>query len=135
MNDGLLDTIVFLHAHTTDGHSAECRRLLAAVATGKTAALLDPLVAHELTYALPRLRKQMTRTDMADYLLQVLSWDGIRGETDVLSDAIRIWRDTSRVGFVDAYLVAKGRRDNRPIYTKNLRDFAGHGITTPDPLL
>lgn len=134
MNEGILDTNVFLHAHTSDDHARECQRLLTAVATGNQVAVLDPLVAHELSYALPRLRKQMTRADIADYLLQVLSWDGIRGETDLLTDTIRIWRAATGIGFVDAYLAARGRRESRPIYTKNRRHFEGRGVVLPDPL-
>jgi predicted nucleic acid-binding protein len=135
VSDGILDTNVFLHAHATDNHSAECRRLLTAVANGQTTAIVDPLVAHELSYALPRLRKQMTRADVAGYLLQVLSWSGVRGDVDLLSDAVRIWRDSPGVAFVDTYLMARGLRENRPIFTKNLRDFANRGVTVPDPLI
>jgi predicted nucleic acid-binding protein len=134
VNEGMLDTNVFLHAHATDAHSAECQRLLSAVANGATMTILDPLVVHELSYALPRLRKQMTRVDVAGYILQVLSWPGIRGDVDLLSNAIRVWRDTPGIAFVDAYLIARGLRENRPIFTKNLRDFANSSVTVPNPL-
>ena len=134
MNDGLLDTNVFLHAHTTDTHSVECRRFLAAVSRGDIQAILDPLVAHELSYVLPRLIKQMTRRDVAGYILQVLSWEGVRGEKDLLADAVSIWRDAPTVAFVDAFLLARAQRESRLIYSKNLRDVLGRGAVAPDPL-
>jgi predicted nucleic acid-binding protein len=134
MNEGVLDTNVLIHSHTGDQHADECRRFLTAVARGEITAVVDPLVAHEITYALPRLRQQMTRADVATYLLQVLSWDGIRGDKDLLADAVRLWRDSPGRGFVDAYLLARGLREDRPIYTKNHRQFAGSGATCPNPL-
>jgi hypothetical protein len=109
-------------------------RLLTAVANGATTAILDPLIAHELSYALPRLRKPMSHADVAGYLLQVLGWDGIRGDVDLLSDAIRTWRDGPGVAFVDAYLMVRGIGENRPNYTKNFRDLANRGVTVPTPL-
>ncbi|HVC35784.1 MAG TPA: type II toxin-antitoxin system VapC family toxin [Chloroflexota bacterium] len=134
MNDGLLDTNVFLHAHTTDAHSAECRRFLAAVSRGELLAILESVVAHELTSVLPRLIKQMTRRDVAGYLLQVLSWEGIRGDKDILADGVGLWRDVPNLAFVDAYLLARAIREGRPIYSKNLRDVGGHGAVVPNPL-
>jgi predicted nucleic acid-binding protein len=70
---GLLDTNIFIHAHTTDVHAQECQRFLAALESGRLRARLEPLVLHELSYALPRYIKQMTRPEVAEYLLTVLS--------------------------------------------------------------
>lgn len=76
--DGLLDSNVFVHAQTTDALSAECRRFLTALQLGHVRAWLDPMVRHELSYALPFYRKQMDREQIAEYLLSVLSWPGPR---------------------------------------------------------
>src|SRR5215217_1433355 len=84
MNDGLLDTNVFIHAHTTDSASEECRRFLASLERGGVRAQLEPLILHELSYALPHYVQQMTRGQAAEYLLMVLSWDGVQGDKDVM---------------------------------------------------
>jgi predicted nucleic acid-binding protein len=134
VNEGLLDTNVLLHAHTSDQRADECRRFLSAVARGGETVVIDPLVAHEITYALPRLRKQMARVDVANYVLQVLTWTGVRGDKDLLAQAVRIWRDRPGVGFVDAFLLARALWENRPISSKNRRDLANQGADVPDPL-
>ncbi len=131
---GLIDTNVFIHAQANDAHSDECLRFLEAVERGDIRARLDPLVAHELTYALPHYRKGMTRADVATFLLAVLAWNGIVGDRDSLVDAVLRWRDSARLAFVDAYLAAVARADACPVYTKNVRDLASQGAVTPDPL-
>jgi predicted nucleic acid-binding protein len=78
---GLLDTNVFIHAHTADAHAEECQRCLAALEIGKLRARLEPVILHELSYVLPRYLKQMTRQQVAEYLLMVLDWPGVEGET------------------------------------------------------
>lgn len=55
--DGLLDTNVVVHAHTTDARSEECRRFLRALESGTVRARLEPLILHELSYALPHYVK------------------------------------------------------------------------------
>jgi predicted nucleic acid-binding protein len=134
VNDGLVDTNVFVHAHATDAHSAECVRFLTAVEAGQVRAQMDPLVLPELSYVLPRFFKQMTRRDVADYLLVVLGWTGIVGEKALLADSVELWRDTPGLAFVDAYLVTRAKGENRPIYSKNVEDIRPLGAAVPDPL-
>jgi predicted nucleic acid-binding protein len=133
-NPGLLDTNVFVHAYTTDAHSEECLSFLAAVERGEVEARLEPLVVHELSYVLPRYLKQMSRDDLAAYLLMVLSWRGVRGDTEILVAAVERWRDTPGLAFVDAYLAAIANRDGCPVYTKNVAELAGHGVSVPATL-
>lgn len=132
--DGLLDTNVFIHAQTTDQHSEECRQFLRAVQRGNITARLEPLVLHELSYTLPRYRKQMSREQIGEYMLVVLSWPGIHGEKDLLADAVQRWRRTPRLSFTDAYLAAMAFRDACPIYTKNVRELEGQRVSVPRSL-
>jgi predicted nucleic acid-binding protein len=133
-SEGLLDTSVFVHAQTHDQHSEECRRFLAAVERGDVRAQLEPMVLHELSYALPHYRKQMTRGDVAAYLLTVLGWNGVVGEKSVMADATERWRDTPGLAFVDAYLAAVARERNCPVYTKNVDELRTQGATVPSHL-
>jgi predicted nucleic acid-binding protein len=134
MTDGLLDTNVFIHAHATDRFSDECRRFLFAVEQGEVPAHLEPLILHELSYALPHYVKQMTRAQVAEYLLMVLSWKGVQGDKDLMVDAVERWRSTSGLSFTDAYLAALARRRQCAVYTKNVREFEGQGVAVPQPL-
>jgi predicted nucleic acid-binding protein len=134
MNPGLVDTNIFIHAHATDRHSAECRRFLAALESGSVQARIEPITLHELSYALPHYIKSMTRRDVAEYLLVVLQWPGLGGEKDLMVDAISTWLESLSIGFADAYLTARSKALDCPVYTKNLRDFAGLPVVTPDPL-
>jgi predicted nucleic acid-binding protein len=133
MPDGLLDTNILVHALTRDKQSEECRHLLRAVRTGQVPAVLDPLVVHEATYSLQRVVR-LSRTDAADYLLDILSWPGIVADRAVLIDALGRWRASTALGFVDAFLAARATRDGVPVYTKNVRELTGQGATVPDPL-
>jgi predicted nucleic acid-binding protein len=65
MPPGLIDTNVFLHAAAGDRHGQECERFLNDVEQGRTSVVLDVLVVHELSHALPRYRQQMKRVDVA----------------------------------------------------------------------
>ena len=134
MNDGLVDTNVFIHAHANDRFSAECRAFLLALEQGRVEAHLEPIVLHELSYALPRYVKQMTRQETAAYLAMVIGWDGIQGDKHVMADAVQRWHDTAGLSFADAYLSALAWQRGCPVYTKNVREVAGQGIQTPDPL-
>jgi predicted nucleic acid-binding protein len=134
MPDGLLDTNVFVHAHTSDRHSAECRRFLAALELGAVQAVIEPLVLHELSYALPHYLRQMSRQDIAAYLLSVLAWKGVQGEKDVLAETVRRWAMTPGLAFVDAYLATLASQRGVAVYTKNVREFAVQGVSVPDPL-
>src|SRR3712207_731367 len=88
---GPIDTNVFIHAQTTDRLSAECRRVLDAVEQGRTAATLEPLVLHELSYALKRVLPQLTRIQIADFMLNVVGRPGIHADKPLLVDAINRW--------------------------------------------
>jgi predicted nucleic acid-binding protein len=132
--DGLLDTNVFIHAQSNDNVSEECRRFLAALEQGRMHAHLEPMILHELSYALPRYVQQMTRQDVADYLLMVLSWDGVRGQKDVMAAAVDRWRSTAGLSFADAYLAARAAERNCPIYSKNVRELSRQGVSVPSSL-
>jgi predicted nucleic acid-binding protein len=131
---GILDTNVFIHAYANDPLTDECRWFLTALQRGLVEAHLEPLVLHELSYALPHFLKQMTRNDVAEYLLMVLSWDGVRGEKDRMVDAVVRWRASPGLAFVDAYLAALAREWRCPIYTKNVRELRGQGVDVPSTL-
>jgi len=132
--DGLLDTNVFLHAQANDTNSDECRRFLGAIERGEAQAILDPIILHELSYALPRYARQMTKNDVVRYLQVVLSWPGILGDKAVIADAVQRWHDTAGLAFVDAYLAERASSESRPVYTKNVRELRGQGVDVPDPL-
>ena len=134
MAGGLPDTNVFIHAHTNDAFATECRGCLRALARGQVQAHLEPIILHELSYALPRYVKQMKREDVAAYLLMVLSWTGVQGEKDAMAEAVERWWQTPSVAFVDAYLATLAVRRGCPVYTKNVRDLQGQGIEVPQPL-
>jgi predicted nucleic acid-binding protein len=86
---GLLDANVFIHAQTNDISSQECREFLQAVERGSVRVEIPPVVLHELTYALPRYLRQLSRADVATYLLSVLHWPGIRGDNELMIDAVK----------------------------------------------
>lgn len=132
--EGLLDTNVFVHAQTRDAHSAECRKFLGAIEAGTVHATLEPMVLHELSYALPHYVKQMSRKDVAVYLISVLSWKGVVAERDLLVDVVQRWSRTPRLAFVDAYLAALAMRRNLPIYSKNVRELRTQAVAVPNPL-
>lgn len=131
---GLLDTNTFVHAHAHDAHTEECQACLVALESGKAQARLEAIVLHELSYALPHYMKQMDRRQVAEYLLMVLAWPGIRGAKDVMVDAVQRWRASERLAFVDSYLAALAAQRQCPVHTENLRDFAGQGIVVPQIL-
>jgi len=132
---GLLDTNVVIHSFAHDAHSAECSRFMRALRDGHTSATLDPLVIHELTYALPQFIKQMSRPELAAFLLEMIGWEAVRCDNKaLLVDTLERWRDRAGLGFVDAYLSALALRRDLPVYTKNVRHFLTQGVDVPDPL-
>lgn len=131
---GPIDTNVFVHAQTTDSLSEECRQFLTGLERGQLSAYLEPVVLHELSYALRRYREQFTKSQVADYTLTILSWPGIHAEKPLLIDAIDRWASTPDLGFVDAYLAGLATQHSSPVYTKNVRHFADQGVTVPDLL-
>lgn len=128
---GLLDTNVFIHAQANDVWSQECRKFLQAVEHGSVRVELLPVVLHELTYALPRYLRQLSRADVATYLLSVLHWPGIRGDNELMVDAVKRWARTPGLAFVDAYLAALAAHRRCPIFTKNVRELSGQGVDVP----
>jgi predicted nucleic acid-binding protein len=134
MTEDLLDTNVFIHAHASDAHTAECRRFPHALEEGKVRAHLEPFILHELSYALPHYLKQMTRDEVAEYLLMVLTWKGIQGDKDALVDAMQRWRRSVGLSFADASLAALAGARECVVYTKNVRELEGQGATVPQPL-
>lgn len=131
---GLLDTNVFIHAHARDEWSPECVAFLSAVERGDVSAIIEPIVLHELSYALPHYVKEMTRDQVGEYLLMVLRWDGVEGDKDTLVDAVLRWRETRGLAFVDAYLAARARRLDCPVFSKNVRELERQGAEVPNPL-
>ena len=131
---GLIDTNIFFHAQTHDAHSEECRRFIDALERGDVQAFLDPIVLHELSFVLPRYAKQMTRQDVATYLLVVLSWPGIQGDKSTMAEAVRRWGSTPGLSFADAYLAARASSEDRPVFTKNVRELRRQSVDVPDPL-
>lgn len=131
---GLVDTNVFIHAQTHDALSEECLRFLEGLQSGRLQAQIEPLVLHELSYALTHYRKGMARVEVAEYLLAILGWDGITGEKSLLVNAVERWRDSPGLAFVDAYLAALAADHGCPVYSKNLAEFQAQGVVVPDPL-
>lgn len=133
-DDDVLDTNVFIHAALNDNFGGESRALLRALACGELSAHLHPLVVHELTYVLPRTLRQMTRTDIATYILNVLSWPGISGDVALLADAVGRWQRTPGLGFVAAYLSALAAVSGKQVFAKNVSEFRAQGVYVPVPL-
>jgi len=132
--DGLVDTNIFIHAQTHDAHAEDCLLFLDAVRAGRVRAHLDPMILHELSYALPHYRKGMTRAEIAEYLLAILAWDGFTGDKGLLVNAVERWRTTPRLAFVDAFLATLAVREQCAVYSKNVAELQGLGAVVPDPL-
>ena len=131
---GLLDTNVFIHAQTNDAFGEECRRFILALETGAVQAVLEPIILHEVSSALPRYVRQMTRDDVAAYMLAMVGLDGVLGDKGILVDTIERWRDTHGLAFADAYLAALAAERGCPVYSKNVRELQGQGVAVPNPL-
>jgi predicted nucleic acid-binding protein len=134
VNGGLLDTNVVLHAFEQGSLGGECAAFLRALERGQLQAILDPLVVHELTYALPRFQKQFARNDVANFLIDVVNMPGIVADKELLVETLRLWGTNSGLGFVDAYLVTRGDRESCLVYTKNVRELRALGASVPDRL-
>jgi len=132
--DGYLDTNVVLHAQTTDDLSQECQAFLDAIERGDIQARLEVTVLHELTYALPRYLKQLSRAETGRYLSSLIEWPGIVADKNLLIDIVDRWARTPGLSFVDAQLAALAAVEQCPVYTKNVREVRGQGADVPDPL-
>lgn len=133
MPEPLLDTNVYIHALTNDRDSDECRRFLAALDVGQVSAVIDPLVIHELTYGLGRILR-LNRAQVADHVRALLRSGGAIADRATLSPAIELWERTPGLGFVDAVLITRARREGRAVLTINRREFNRLGAETPNPL-
>jgi predicted nucleic acid-binding protein len=124
-----------VHALAQDKEGADCRAFLQQVQAGERAVLLTAMVVHEFTYAVSRYRKEMSRQDIADYLITLMSLPSVYMDDDAVFDAVRSWASTSNLGFVDAYLAIRAQEGRVPVYTKNVRHFKPFDIEVPDPLV
>jgi predicted nucleic acid-binding protein len=131
MSAGLLDTNVFIHAHARDAWTDECRAFLSAIEGGSIRAVLEPLVLHDLSFALPHYAKQMTRDHVGEYLLMVLSWEGVEGDKDTMVETVMRWRATPGLAFVDAYLATLARKRDCAVFSKNVKDLTAQGAQVP----
>jgi predicted nucleic acid-binding protein len=131
---GLLDTNVFIHAHTSDAHAEDCRAFLSALERGERKARIEPVILHELSYALPHYIKQMSKEDVGQYLIMVLSWPGVVGDISLQIDAVERWRATPGLSFADAYLSALALSEDVPVYSKNLKELRAQGVDIPSSL-
>jgi len=134
MTPGMLDTNVFIHAHASDRWTAECRAFLTAVESGSVTAVLEPMVLHELSCALPHYVKQMTRDQVGEYLLMELRWEGVQGDKDTLVETVMRWRATPGLAFVDAYRATLAHRRGCPVFSKNVKELNAQGAVVPVPL-
>lgn len=137
LTEGFVDTNVFLHAQSHDEHSRWCRELLRCAANGTLSLAIDPIVLHELTYVLPRYVQQMGRRDVALYLRTVVAWPGIvlHDEPFWLS-VLDTWESDGRLSWADAVLIRRAQAAERPVWTRNHRDFARYSLAPaawPEP--
>jgi len=131
---GLLDTNVIIHSLADDPLSVECWNFMQQVRSGQVSVILDPLVIHELTYALPRYAKQWERTEIAGFIETLLHLPGVSGDTSRMVRAIGFWKENTGVGFVDCYLAVLANDEQLPVYTKNVRHLRRLAAEAPDPL-
>jgi len=129
MTEGYVDTNVFLHAQAHDAHTAPCRALLRAAATGELVLRLDPLVLHELTYVLPRYVKTMTRADVALYCRSILQWPGMRlEEVPFWLAVLETWEADVRLSWTDAVLIRRAQDTALALWSRNHRDFSRYDL-------
>jgi predicted nucleic acid-binding protein len=131
---GLIDTNVIIHAHTSDTHAEDCRAFLRALECGDRKARIEPTILHELSFALPHYLKQMGKEEVGQYLLMLLSWPGVVGDINLLTDTVERWRATPGLSFADAYLSALALSDDVPVYSKNLKELRAQGVDAPSLL-
>lgn len=132
---GFLDTNVLIHAFATDRQGADCRAFLEQVRKGERSVLLTIVVVHEFTYAVGRYLKQLSRKDIADYLVSLMALPAVHLDDDAVFATVRTWGSDPRIAFVDAYLAVRAQREGRPVFTKNVKHFQGCDVEVPDPLV
>ena len=130
---GWLDTNIFIHAQTRDRHSDACRRVMNQLAGGEAKGRIDPVVAHELTYALMS-KFGFTKRMAADYINMILTWEGVEvvGGKEPMISAICIWQEQN-IGFADALLAARAMLDGTQVLTVNVRHIAAAGASAVAP--
>jgi predicted nucleic acid-binding protein len=134
VSDGLLDTNVLVHSILDDIPSEECRKFLAMVEAGERRVRLEVYVVHELTFVLGRVRRQMSRQEIVEFLYQVIEWPGIECDRELLIGTLDRWQQRKGIAFVDALLATQARLSNTRIFSKNVREFRDTGIEVPEPL-
>lgn len=121
---GWLDTNIFVHAlHLGDPHRERCLGILRSLAEGNAEAWIDPVVAAELTYVLPRRSGLRTAVEVRDYLLDVIRLESVHADDkEALIGAVLRWERT-HVDFADAWLTALCQQRDMPVCSVNRRDF------------
>jgi predicted nucleic acid-binding protein len=133
---GWLDTNLFVAVlFPRDRNYPRCAALFAELERGEAEGWIDPTVVHELTYVLMRTGRFPGREAIHDYVRSVLLLTGVRAhEKEALLDAIARWQ-IHGVGFVDAWLAVRARRDHLPVCSVNTRDFTDmvNSFDSPQP--
>ena len=112
--DGLIDTNVLVHALMSDDSSDECRAFLEGVRSGSMRAEIHPLVVHELTYTMMRVRVFSSRQAVAEYVRSVLQWPGIVSDVTILDRTLERWGSEAQVG-IDPIIRLGGALPNRAL--------------------
>lgn len=135
MSDGYLDTNVVVHAFTRDAYSEECRDFLKHLEFGQIHVRLETIVIHELLYVLPRYLKQLSRSDIAELVLSIMSSPGVTvSEEPLVTDALNRWASSTTISFVDSLLISAASVEGAAVFSKNVMELRAHGATAPDPL-
>ena len=121
---GYLDTNLFVHAlFPRDPQHPRCQAIVTALGQGTVEGWIDPLVIHELTYVLLRLRPFPDRAAVEVYLRDLLRYPGVQApQRPLLLAALSRWASRGG-GFVDAWLATLALTDGQPVCSANVRDF------------
>ncbi|MBV9279291.1 MAG: PIN domain-containing protein [Chloroflexi bacterium] len=121
---GWLDTNIFLHSlYHNDPEFQRSRAILAALDSGEAEAWLDPVVVHELTYALARHPSFSTRQAIHAYVRDIVLTDTIHlPDKDGMIEALARW-ESQGSGFADAWLAVLACRHGLPVCSANRRHF------------
>lgn len=124
---GWLDANIFVHVlFRQDSQRARCRDIVAALRDGRGTGWLDPVVLHELTYVVGRLRQFPDRAAVFEYLNSILALDAVKADDkDALCETLSVWPATDGLGFADARLTVLARRRGMSVCSANGRDFRG----------
>mgnify|MGYP001465436503 CR=1 FL=1 len=130
MQLGWLDTNIFLHSlFHNDPQYGRCREILAALEDGSAEGWIDPVIVHELTYALPRHPSFSSRQAIQGYIRNVLLTAAIHADDkEGLIEAVALW-DAYGIGFADSWLRILAGRRRLPVCSANRRHFVDVGNT------